>query len=91
MLMEANHNHNDIFVPKMIKWNDVLIKYNWHFDSIMEPEIEEENSNIEQVVNYPDGSIDLNFLRSRSFNQASSSKSMSFSRPSISKSIEERK
>ena len=91
MLMEANLNHNNTFVPKMIKWDDVLIKDNWHFDSITEPEIEEEKSNIEQVVQYPNGSIDLEFLRSQSFNQLSSSKKMSFSRPSISKSVEEGK
>ena len=89
ILMEANLNHNNTFFPKMIKWDDVLIKDNWHFNSITEPEIEEENSNIEQVVQYPDGSIDLKFLRSQSFNQSSSSKRISFSRPSISKSVEE--
>ena len=89
MLMEANHNHNNTFVPKMIKWDDVLTKDNWHFDSITEPEIEEENSNIDQIIQFSDGSIDLKFIRSQSFSQASSSKRMSFSRPSFSKTMEE--
>ncbi|KAG5615062.1 hypothetical protein H5410_014886 [Solanum commersonii] len=74
MLMETNHNPNNTFVPKMIKWDDVLIKDDWHFDSITEPEIEKENSNIDQIP---------------ICSQVSSSRRMSFSRPSFSITKEE--
>ncbi|KAG5595043.1 hypothetical protein H5410_036275 [Solanum commersonii] len=89
MLMEANHNHNNTFIPKMIKCDDILIEDDWHFDSITVPEIEEENSNIDQVIQFLDGSIDLKFIRSQSCSKVSSSRRMSFSRPSFSITKEE--
>ena len=60
MLMEANNNHNNTFVPKMIKWDCVLTKDDWHFDSITEQKYKEENPHIDQVIQFPDISIDLN-------------------------------
>lgn len=36
MLIEANHNHNNTFAPKIIKWDDIITKDDWHFDSITE-------------------------------------------------------
>lgn len=90
MHMETNHSHDNTFFIKMIKWNDVLTKDNWHFDSIMDPEIYEENSNIEKVTQYPNGSIDLKILRSHSFNKVSSSRRMSFYTPSDIKYVDER-
>ncbi|KAG5610061.1 hypothetical protein H5410_021342 [Solanum commersonii] len=33
MLMKANHNHNNTFFPNMIKWDDVLTKYDWQASS----------------------------------------------------------
>ncbi|KAG5595040.1 hypothetical protein H5410_036272, partial [Solanum commersonii] len=50
MLMEANHNHNNTFVPKMIQWDDILTKDDWHFDSIMELEIEEEIQSLTKLA-----------------------------------------
>ncbi|KAG5595050.1 hypothetical protein H5410_036282 [Solanum commersonii] len=60
MLMEANHNHNNTFVPKMIQWDDILTKDDWHFDSIMELEIEEE---IQSLTNQVSLSRRISFSR----------------------------
>ena len=89
MLMKANHNHHNTFVQKKIKWDDVLTKDDWHFYYIMEQEIKKENPNTVQIIQFPDGSIDLKFVKSQSYNQISLSKRISFSRPSFSISNEE--
>ncbi|XP_059288414.1 uncharacterized protein LOC132041739 [Lycium ferocissimum] len=84
MLMESNPEHSSTFVPKMIKWNEILSQDEWHFDAITQPKAEPESSAIEQVIQYPDGSIDLKFLRSTSANESSSGSRKSCSRPSTS-------
>lgn len=63
-LADENHNHNYTFVPKKIKWYDVLKKDDWHFDSITEQNIKEENQHFDQVIRFPDESTDLKFIRS---------------------------
>lgn len=85
MLMEANQEHSNTFVPRMIRWDEILSKDEWHFDAITQPRYEPESSYIEQVTQHPSGAIDLKFLRSNSQSETSSSRRMSFSRPSSSK------
>lgn len=38
----------------MIKCDEVLTKDDWHFGSITEPEIKEENPHIEQLIQFQD-------------------------------------
>ncbi|XP_070034473.1 uncharacterized protein [Nicotiana tomentosiformis] len=67
MLMEANTNHSTVFVPRLHNWNDILTSDEWHFDAITQPSTSNlERSQIEQVIQFPDGSIDLKFLGSSS-------------------------
>lgn len=40
--------------------------------------MKEENPYIDQVIQFPDGSIDLQFVKSHSYDQISSSKRISF-------------
>lgn len=37
MLMEANQEHSTIFVPSLLKWNDILTDEEWNFQSITNP------------------------------------------------------
>ncbi|XP_070025069.1 uncharacterized protein [Nicotiana sylvestris] len=90
MLMEANQEHSNTFVPRMIRWDEILSKDEWRFEAITQPKYELESSHIEQVIQHPTGAVDLKFLRSNSISDASSSKRMSFSGPSSSKPPEER-
>ncbi|XP_070002975.1 uncharacterized protein [Nicotiana sylvestris] len=90
MLMEANQEHSNTFVPRMIRWDEILSKDEWRFEAITQPKYELERSHIEQVIQHPTGAVDLKFLRSNSISDASSSKRMSFSGPSSSKPPEER-
>ncbi|KAK4706389.1 hypothetical protein R3W88_034050 [Solanum pinnatisectum] len=83
MLMEANQEHSTTFVPRLLKWTDILADEEWKFDSITNPlPLQPETSQLDRVIQFPDGSINLKFLRSGSFSQASSSRRMSSARPS---------
>ena len=83
MLMEANQQHSTTFVPRLLKWNDILTDEEWNFQSITNPlPVQTERSHLDHIIQFPDGSVNLKFLRSNSFNQASSSRRMSSSRPS---------
>lgn len=83
MLLEANHKQCTTFVPGHLRWNDILLNQEWHLDPITTPQpIELERSQIDRVIQFLDGSINLKFLRSTSNSQASFSKRMSSSRPS---------
>lgn len=84
MLMEANPEHSTTIVPRLLKWADVNSNEDWKFESITAPQpIHPESNKIERVIQFPNGSINLKFLRSNSFNQASSSRRFSTSsRPS---------
>ncbi|KAK4731465.1 hypothetical protein R3W88_024453 [Solanum pinnatisectum] len=83
MLMEANQEHSTTFVPRLFKWNDILADEEWKFNSITNPSpLQPETSQLDRVIQFPDGSINLRFLRSSSFSQASSSRRMSSARPS---------
>ncbi|KAK4713657.1 hypothetical protein R3W88_019564 [Solanum pinnatisectum] len=80
-LMEANQEHSTTFVPRLLKWNDILTDEEWKFDSITNPSpLQPETTQIDRVIQFPDGSINLKFLRSNSFSQASSSRRMSSAR-----------
>ncbi|KAK4729573.1 hypothetical protein R3W88_022561 [Solanum pinnatisectum] len=90
MLMEANQEHSTTFVPRLLKWTDILADEEWKFDSITNPlPLQPETSQLDRVIQFPDGSINLKFLRSSSFSQASSSRRMSSSRPSSFQTREE--
>ncbi|KAG5606587.1 hypothetical protein H5410_028079 [Solanum commersonii] len=79
MLMEANHEHSTIFVPRLLKWNDVLSSNDWHFDAITQPfSSNSERSQIERVIPFPDGSIELKFLHN-SITRSSSHRRSSWS------------
>ncbi|KAK4733716.1 hypothetical protein R3W88_007977 [Solanum pinnatisectum] len=83
MLMEANQEHSTTFVPRLLKWTNILADEEWKFDSITNPlPLQPETSQLDRVIQFPDGSINLKFLRSSSFSQASSSRRMSSARPS---------
>ncbi|KAH0719990.1 hypothetical protein KY284_005020 [Solanum tuberosum] len=63
MLMEANHEHSSTFVPRLFKWKDILSNNDWRFENITQPfASHSERSQIERVVQFPDGSIELKFL-----------------------------
>ncbi|KAG5605600.1 hypothetical protein H5410_027092 [Solanum commersonii] len=54
-LMEANHEHSTIFVPRLLNCNDVLSSNDWHFESITQPFSSHSNrSQIERVIQFPD-------------------------------------
>jgi len=91
MLMEANQEHSNTFVPRMIQWDEILSKDEWSFNSITQPIYEPESSYIEQVIQHPSGAIDLKFLSPNSTSEASSSRRMTFTKPASkdSKSDEE--
>uniref|UniRef100_M1B5X5 CCHC-type domain-containing protein n=1 Tax=Solanum tuberosum TaxID=4113 RepID=M1B5X5_SOLTU len=86
MLMEANHEHSSIFVPRTIQWKDILSNNDWHFENITPPfASHSERSQIERVIQFPDGSIELKFLDNparRSSSNRRSSWSPSTSGPS---------
>ena len=83
MLMEANQEHSTTFVPRLLKWNDILTDEEWNFQSITNPlPVQAEKSQLDRVIQFPDGSANLKFLRSNSFSQATSSRRMSSARPS---------
>ncbi|KAH0743047.1 hypothetical protein KY290_031040 [Solanum tuberosum] len=86
MLMEANHEHSSIFVPRTIQWKDVLSNNDWRFENITPPfASHSERSQIERVIQFPDGSIELKFLDNharRSSSNRRSSWSPSTSGPS---------
>ncbi|KAH0682835.1 hypothetical protein KY290_021426 [Solanum tuberosum] len=77
MLMEANIDHSTIFIPRLLIWYDILSNNDWHFDAITQPSLSHsERFQIERVIQFPDGSIDLKFLdnsRPSSFRRSSSS------------------
>ncbi|KAK4721505.1 hypothetical protein R3W88_011738 [Solanum pinnatisectum] len=90
MLMEANQEHSTTFVPRLHKWTDILADEEWKFDSIMNPSpIQPETLQLDRVIQFPDGSINLKFLRSSSFSKASSSRRISSARPSSFQTREE--
>ncbi|KAK4728986.1 hypothetical protein R3W88_021974 [Solanum pinnatisectum] len=63
MLMEANHEHSFIFIPRLLQWKDILSNNDWRFDNITQPfASHSERSQIERVIQFPDGSIELKFL-----------------------------
>ncbi|KAG5593552.1 hypothetical protein H5410_044066 [Solanum commersonii] len=63
MLMEANHEHSSIFVPRLLQWKDILSSNDWRFENINQPfASHSERSQIERVIQFPDGSIELKFL-----------------------------
>ncbi|KAH0650257.1 hypothetical protein KY284_030169 [Solanum tuberosum] len=63
MLMEANHEHSSIFVPRTLQWKDILSSNDWRFENIAQPlASHSERSQIERVIQFPDGSIELKFL-----------------------------
>ncbi|KAH0677979.1 hypothetical protein KY285_025780 [Solanum tuberosum] len=77
MLMEANHEHSSIFVPRTLQWKDILSSNDWRFENIAQPfASHSERSQIERVIQFPDGSIELKFLdnkaRRSSLNRRSS-------------------
>lgn len=37
MLMEANQEHGTTFVPRLLKWDEILSNNDWKFESITEP------------------------------------------------------
>lgn len=70
MLMEANQQHSTTFVPRLLKWNDILTDEEWNFQSITNPlPVQTERSHLDHIIQFPDGSVNLKFLRSNSFNQ----------------------
>ncbi|KAH0781566.1 hypothetical protein KY290_001164 [Solanum tuberosum] len=85
MLMEANHQHSSIFVPRLLKWKDILSSNDWRFKNVTHHfAFHSERSQIERVVQFPDGSIELKFLNNsvkRSSSCRRSSWSPSTSRP----------
>ncbi|KAK4706224.1 hypothetical protein R3W88_034219 [Solanum pinnatisectum] len=90
MLMEANQEHSTTFVPRLLKWTDILADEEWKFDSITNPlPLQPETSQLDRVIQFPDGSINLKFLRSSSFSLASLSRRMSSARPSSFQTREE--
>ncbi|KAH0773440.1 hypothetical protein KY290_010577 [Solanum tuberosum] len=63
MLMEANYEHSSIFVPRLLQWKDILSNNDWHFENITQPFASHyERSQIERVIQFPDGSIELKLL-----------------------------
>ncbi|KAJ8552789.1 hypothetical protein K7X08_020182 [Anisodus acutangulus] len=86
MLMEANQEHINVFVPRMLRWDETLTKDEWRFDAITPQKVEPEKSKIQEIVQHQDGSVNLKFLRSSSGN---SSKIFSIDRASSSKTREE--
>jgi len=63
MLMEANHEHSSIFVPRTLQWKDILSSNDWRFDNITQPFASiSERSQIERVIQFLDESIELKFL-----------------------------
>ncbi|KAG5606258.1 hypothetical protein H5410_027750 [Solanum commersonii] len=74
--MEANHEHSSIFVPRTLQWKDILSSNDWRFENIAQPfASHSERSQIERVIQFPDGSIELKFLDNpsrRSSNRRSS-------------------
>ncbi|KAH0654227.1 hypothetical protein KY289_031905 [Solanum tuberosum] len=63
ILMEANHEHSSIFVPRTLQWKDILSSNDWRFENITPPfASHSERSQIERVIQFPDGSIELKFL-----------------------------
>ena len=78
MLMEANQEHSTNFVPRLLKWDEILSNDEWKFESIIEPlRIKPSRSTLESITQFSNGSINLMFLRSESFTQSSSSRRMS--------------
>jgi len=85
MLIKANTEHSTVFVPRLLNWNDILSSDEWHFDAITQPSTSNlERSQIEQVIQFPDGSMDLKFLGSGS---NLTSRSCSFRRKSTVPSV----
>ncbi|KAG5571278.1 hypothetical protein H5410_061044 [Solanum commersonii] len=84
MLMEANHQHSTIFIPRLLNWNDVLSSNDGCFESITQPfSSHSERSQIERVIQFPDGSIELKFL-DNSVTRSSSHRRLSWSSSSTS-------
>ncbi|XP_015078502.1 receptor-like serine/threonine-protein kinase ALE2 [Solanum pennellii] len=75
MLVESNQEHSTTFVPRMLKWNDVLSDESLKFESITEPlPGQPSTSSLESILQFTDGSVNLKFLRSNSFGHDSSSR-----------------
>ncbi|KAG5619555.1 hypothetical protein H5410_004773 [Solanum commersonii] len=76
MLMEANHEHGSIFVPRTLQWKDILSSNDWRFENIAQPfASHSERSQIERVIQFPDGSIELKFLDNPSRRSSSNRRS----------------
>ncbi|KAH0664623.1 hypothetical protein KY285_025829 [Solanum tuberosum] len=76
MLMEANHEHSSIFVPRTLQWKDILSSNDWRFENITQPfSSHSERSQIERVIQFPDGSIELKFLDNPSRRSSSNRRS----------------
>ena len=89
MLMESNQEHNTTFVPRMLKWNEILSDESWKFESITEPlPLQPSRSSLESILQFSKESVNLKFHISSSFSLESSSKRMSMARPSTSKTRE---
>ncbi|CAN4096990.1 unnamed protein product [Withania somnifera] len=52
MLMEANHEHGNTFVPRIIEWSDILSKDEWNFNSITQPKILRKFSGLNGLFNF---------------------------------------
>ncbi|PHU04683.1 Polyadenylate-binding protein RBP47B [Capsicum chinense] len=77
-LMEANKDRSTIFVPKALVWDDILHSNDWHFEAITQPiRLYSEKSEIERVIQHPNGSIDLKFLGLDPSRHSSSRRSLS--------------
>ena len=89
MLMESNQEHSTTFVPRMLKWNEILSEESCKFESITEPlPVHHSRSSLESILKFTDGSVNLKFLRSNFFGHECSSRRMSMAIPSSSKTRE---
>ena len=63
MLMESNQEHSTTFVPRMLKWNEILSDESWKFESITEPlPVHHSRSSLESILQLQMDLLTLSFL-----------------------------
>ena len=63
MLMESNQEHSTTFVPRMLKWNEILSDESWKFESITKPLlVQPSRSSLESILQLQMDLLTLSFL-----------------------------
>ncbi|KAL2471650.1 Enzymatic polyprotein [Abeliophyllum distichum] len=79
LLIEINHLHSNVAIPRRLSWDQVTQNPLWTFENELHPVREASNTILKEITELPDGSVQVQFASSSS----SSRYSFTSSRPEL--------